>query len=109
VIDAACIRGPELDGGTPHLFKAMEGVMLILTGVVGDRVLIGEEAMVQIIEIRGKQVRLGILSPRKNKIHSEKWIGFDPEVQAALDRLVRARGGEGPSVAATSEQQEASR
>ena len=37
--------------------------MLILTRKVGETVLIGENISITVVEVRGKQVRLGIEAP----------------------------------------------
>jgi carbon storage regulator len=37
--------------------------MLILTRKVGETVLIGENIRIMVVEVRGKQVRLGIEAP----------------------------------------------
>ena len=47
--------------------------MLILTRRVGEKVLVGEEITVTVIEIKGKQVRLGIDAPNPAyAIHREE-------------------------------------
>ena len=46
--------------------------MLILTRKSGERITIGDDIKIQIIEIKGKQVRLGIDAPRKYAIHREE-------------------------------------
>lgn len=38
--------------------------MLVLTRKVGDKVLLGEEIEIAVVEIRGNQVKLGISAPR---------------------------------------------
>jgi len=59
--------------------------MLILTRKVGETVLIGENIRIMVVEVRGKQIRLGIEAPpdllvlrTEEKPDSEK----KPEVQA---------------------------
>jgi carbon storage regulator len=37
--------------------------MLVVTRKVGEVVLIGEDIRVMVVEVRGKQVRLGITAP----------------------------------------------
>ena len=37
--------------------------MLILTRKVGETVLIGEDIRIMVVQIRGKQIRLGIEAP----------------------------------------------
>ena len=38
--------------------------MLVLTRKVGDKVLLGEEIQIAVIEVQGNQVKLGISAPR---------------------------------------------
>jgi carbon storage regulator len=53
--------------------------MLILTRKVGETILIGENIRIMVIQVRGKQVRLGIEAPpdllvlrTEEKLDSEK-------------------------------------
>lgn len=46
--------------------------MLVLTRKLGERITIGDEIMIHVIEIKGKQVRLGIEAPKKFTIHREE-------------------------------------
>lgn len=46
--------------------------MLILTRKVGECIVIGEKIKVYVMEIRGKQVRLGIEAPVENIIYREE-------------------------------------
>ncbi len=43
--------------------------MLILTRKVNERIMIGETIEVSVVEIRGDQVKLGILAPRDIKVY----------------------------------------
>jgi carbon storage regulator len=38
--------------------------MLVLTRKVGDKVLLGDEIEIAVVDIRGNQVKLGISAPR---------------------------------------------
>jgi carbon storage regulator len=38
--------------------------MLVLTRKVGDKVLLGDEIQIAVIEVQGNQVKLGISAPR---------------------------------------------
>lgn len=42
--------------------------MLMLTRKSGEEILIGNEITVQVIQIKGKQVRLGITAPKSYSI-----------------------------------------
>ena len=46
--------------------------MLVLTRKPGESIIIGDEIKIHIIEIKGKQVRLGIDAPKKFAIHREE-------------------------------------
>jgi carbon storage regulator len=46
--------------------------MLILTLKVGERFLIGDKITVKVVEIRGKQIRLGIEAPDDVLVLREK-------------------------------------
>lgn len=46
--------------------------MLILTRKVGECIAIGDDIKIQVIEIKGKQVRIGIDAPKKYTIHREE-------------------------------------
>ena len=46
--------------------------MLILTRKVGECIAIGDQIKVYVVEIRGKQVRLGIEAPTNAPVHREE-------------------------------------
>lgn len=46
--------------------------MLILTRKVGEIIAIGDDVKVQVIDIKGKQVRLGIKAPSEITVHREE-------------------------------------
>lgn len=46
--------------------------MLILTRKVGERVTIGDDIVVTVLEIKGRQVRLGIEAPAHTRVHREE-------------------------------------
>ena len=46
--------------------------MLILTRKIGESVTIGDKIKVYVIEIKGRQVRLGIEAPPDTKVHREE-------------------------------------
>jgi carbon storage regulator len=46
--------------------------MLILARKVGERIVIGENIKLHVIEIRGQQVRLGIEAPGDTPVHREE-------------------------------------
>ncbi len=46
--------------------------MLVLTRKLGESIAIGDNIKVCVIQIKGKQVRLGIDAPRDTKIYREE-------------------------------------
>ncbi len=46
--------------------------MLVLTRKVGESITIGDEIKVYVMEIKGRQVRLGIQAPRDMVVHREE-------------------------------------
>jgi len=46
--------------------------VLILTRKSGERITIGDRIRVTILEIKGKQVRLGIEAPKDTRVHREE-------------------------------------
>ena len=47
-------------------------IMLILSRKVNEKIMIGEEISVSIIEIRGDQVRLGVDAPKIIKVYRQE-------------------------------------
>ncbi len=43
--------------------------MLVLTRKVGERLVIGNEVVVEVLSISGEGVRLGIVAPRETSVH----------------------------------------
>jgi len=46
--------------------------MLVLTRKVGERIRIGDDVSVQVLEVRGGQVRLGFAAPTEVRIFREE-------------------------------------
>jgi len=46
--------------------------MLILTRKIGECIVIGDKIKVYVMDVRGKQVRLGIEAPAENVIYREE-------------------------------------
>ena len=46
--------------------------MLILSRKINEKIMIGEDISVSIIEIRGDQVRLGVDAPREVKVYRQE-------------------------------------
>lgn len=48
--------------------------MLVLTRRVNEKILIGDNIVVTVLEVRGDQVRLGIDAPRDVKVFREEVV-----------------------------------
>lgn len=46
--------------------------MLVLTRKLGESVAIDDHIKIVVVQIKGKQVRLGIKAPKETKIHREE-------------------------------------
>ena len=46
--------------------------MLVLTRKVGSSILIDGQIKIQVVQIKGRQVRLGISAPKETKVHREE-------------------------------------
>ncbi len=57
--------------------------MLVLTRSAGEKIVIGHDVVVTVIEVRGDQVRIGIEAPRTTPIYRE-------EVYTAIESANRA-------------------
>jgi carbon storage regulator len=77
--------------------------VLILTRRVGENVIIGDDIVISVIEVRGDAVRIGINAPKHVAVHREEvWVQLqqanrsaastpDTAVNAAIDELQRRR------------------
>jgi carbon storage regulator len=64
--------------------------MLILSRKINEKVVIGEDISVSIIEIRGDQVRLGIDAPKKIKVfRQEVFDAIKAENKAASESAAK--------------------
>ena len=46
--------------------------MLVLTRKLGESIAIDDQMKIVVVQIKGKQVRLGIKAPKETKIHREE-------------------------------------
>lgn len=46
--------------------------MLVLTRKVGEKIVIGDDIKIMVMEIKGKQVRIGIDAPSDTTVHREE-------------------------------------
>lgn len=58
--------------------------MLVLTRKLGESIAIDDHIKIVVVQIKGKQVRLGIKAPKETKIHREEVY------QAILDQNTEA-------------------
>ncbi|MGK0289179.1 MAG: carbon storage regulator [bacterium] len=61
--------------------------VLILTRKLGESITIGDDIKIQVIEIKGKQVRLGIQAPESMTIHREEvYLRIQEENRLAAEK-----------------------
>ena len=61
--------------------------MLILTRKSGESITIGDDVKITVIEVKGKQVRIGIDAPRNYIIHREEvYIRIQEENKRAPEK-----------------------
>jgi len=48
--------------------------MLVLTRKLGEAIIIGEDVKITVVQVKGKQVRVGIEAPKETKIHREELL-----------------------------------
>ncbi len=66
--------------------------MLVLTRRTGESIVIGEQIVVTVLEVRSDQVRLGIQAPRSVQVHREEVVRrVEGENVAAAASTARAR------------------
>jgi carbon storage regulator len=62
--------------------------MLIITRRPGEKVMVGEDIVVHVMEIVGNSVRIGIEAPRSVPVYREEiWNAVRDENRAAADAL----------------------
>jgi carbon storage regulator len=69
--------------------------MLRITRRVGERIILGDDVIIEVTEIKGQTVRIGIEAPRSLPIYREElWLEVKRENEAAA----RSQSGELPDV-----------
>ena len=59
--------------------------MLVLTRKLGESIAIDDNIKITVVQIKGKQVRLGIQAPKDTKIHREEvYIAIQDQNRSAL-------------------------
>lgn len=57
--------------------------MLIITRKPGERIMLGDDVVVEVIEVSGSSVRLGIAAPRSVPVYREEiWHAVKEEQEA---------------------------
>jgi carbon storage regulator len=60
--------------------------VLIITRRPGEKIMLGEDVSIQVMEIVGNQVRIGIQAPKSVPVYREEiWEAVKAENQAAAD------------------------
>ncbi|TDJ05090.1 MAG: carbon storage regulator [Deltaproteobacteria bacterium] len=60
--------------------------MLVLTRKLGESIAIDDHIKIIVVQIKGKQVRLGIKAPKETKIHREEvYKAIQDQNQEALE------------------------
>jgi len=57
--------------------------MLVLGRKVGEKIVIAGEISVTLVQIRGNQVRLGIVAPRGTEILRSELVKIEPDPESA--------------------------
>jgi carbon storage regulator len=58
--------------------------MLLITRKVGERIVLGDDVIVTVVDISGSTVRLGIQAPRSLQVYREEiWLEVQKENEAA--------------------------
>lgn len=65
--------------------------MLVLTRKLGESIAIDDHIKIVVVQIKGKQVRLGIQAPKETKIHREEvYSAIQEQNQEAARPMVAA-------------------
>ena len=64
--------------------------MLILSRKIGEAIVVGDDIKIRIVDIKGKNVRLGVDAPRQRAIHREEVYLKIQEANLAAAEAARA-------------------
>ena len=60
--------------------------MLVLTRKIGETIAIDDDIKIVVVQIKGRQVRLGIEAPKETKIHREEvYLAIQEQNKAAAE------------------------
>ncbi|HEU4975133.1 MAG TPA: carbon storage regulator CsrA [Baekduia sp.] len=63
--------------------------MLIITRRPGEKIMVGDDVVVEVIEVSGSSVRIGIAAPKSIPVYREEiWTAVQAENQAAAASAV---------------------
>ena len=58
--------------------------MLLITRRVGEKIMVGDDVVVEVIEVSGSSVRIGIAAPKSIPVYREEiWAAVQAENRAA--------------------------
>ena len=85
VADGRGLAAAQLTNGSQHISKE-ESTVLIITRRAGERIMVGDDVVVEIMEIVGNSVRVGISAPRSVPVYREEiYTAVRDENRAAAD------------------------
>jgi carbon storage regulator len=65
--------------------------MLRISRRAGERIMLGDDTVIEILEVRGQTVRIGIDAPRSIPVYREEiWLEVKRENQAAAEAAASA-------------------
>ena len=74
--------------------------MLIITRRPGEKIMVGDDVVVEVIEVHGSSVRIGIAAPKSIPVYREEiWDAVRAENRAAADSSIDLLEGELPAQA----------
>ena len=60
--------------------------MLVLSRKRAERIFIGEDTIIQVIDICGDKVKIGVLAPRETPVHREEiWLSIYGNLPKSTD------------------------
>lgn len=68
--------------------------MLVLSRKLGEKIVIGHDVLVTVLEVRGDTVKLGVTAPRHISVHREE---IYEEIRRANQQAAPATSGQLPS------------
>ncbi|OGT57647.1 MAG: carbon storage regulator [Gammaproteobacteria bacterium RIFCSPHIGHO2_12_FULL_63_22] len=58
--------------------------MLVLSRHTNEKIIIGDDVVITVVEIRGEKVKIGIEAPRSTSVHREEvWLSIQGHREAA--------------------------